>query len=142
MAFPLRLGLMCVLLLAIGSAQADENHPALKLSQRYRVALKDGAYEARMKEVVWQPSQTAIIVCDMWDAHHCLNAVRRLEEMAPVMNQVLDKARKEGVLIVHAPSSCMATYADHPARKRAQAAPMAKNLSPALVEFPFWKVSV
>ena len=23
------------------------------------------------------------IVCDVWDAHHCLNAVRRVEAMAP-----------------------------------------------------------
>ncbi len=76
----------------------------------------------------WNPKQTAIIVCDMWDAHHCLNAVRRAEEMAPRMNQVLEKARSQGVLIIHAPSSCMEPYKDHPARKRAQAAKKADNL--------------
>jgi nicotinamidase-related amidase len=111
-----------------GPAQADEKGPPLKLIQRYRVLVKEDVYEARTKEVVWQPAQTAIIVCDMWDAHHCLNAVRRLEEMAPVMNVVLEKACSQGVLIIHAPSSCMETYRDHPARKRAQAAPRAKNL--------------
>jgi hypothetical protein len=25
----------------------------------------------------WLPSRTAIIVCDMWDLHHCKNAVTR-----------------------------------------------------------------
>ena len=58
----------------------------------------------------WLPSKTAIIVCDMWDLHHCQNAVTREGEMAPRMNQVLEKARGEGVLIIHAPSSCMKPY--------------------------------
>jgi nicotinamidase-related amidase len=44
------------------------------------------------------------------------------------MNQVLEKARSQGVLIIHAPSGCMETYADHPGRKIAQSAPKAANL--------------
>ena len=73
--------------------------------------------------------KTAIIVCDVWDAHHCLNAVRRLDEMVPTMNCVLEKARDQGAMIVHAPSSCMEAYKDHPARKRAQSAPAARTSS-------------
>ena len=76
----------------------------------------------------WDAKQTAIIVCDVWDAHHCLNAVRRCEEMAPRLVQVLDEARHRGALVIHAPSGCMAAYKDHPGRKLAQAAPAAKNL--------------
>lgn len=110
-----------------GNTAAQDKTP-LKLTQRYRVNLKDDAYEVRLKEALWQPVQTAIIVCDMWDAHHCLNAVRREEEMVPRMNQVLEKARSQGVLIIHAPSSCMEPYKDHPGRKRAMAAPAAKDL--------------
>ena len=34
------------------------------------------------------PQPDAIIVCDMWDSHHCLNAVRRCVEVAPRMNRV------------------------------------------------------
>ena len=37
----------------------------------------------------------------------------------------------QGRLIIHAPSSCMDAYKDHPARKRAQAAPKAANLPAA-----------
>ncbi len=107
---------------------ADDPAQALKLSLRYRVNLKDQVYEVRNKEESWAPNKTAIIVCDVWDAHHCLNAVRRLDEMVPRMNQVLEKARSQGVLIIHAPSSCMEAYKDHPARKHAQQAPKAKNL--------------
>ena len=40
---------------------------------------------------------------------------------------------RSGVFIIHAPSSCMDAYKDHPARKRAEAAPKAANL-PADIE--------
>jgi len=89
---------------------------------------ENGAFRPVTKEQQWPTDKTAIIVCDMWDAHHCLNAVRREEEMVPRMNEVLEKARGRGVFIIHAPSSCMDAYKDHPARKRAQAAPKAKDL--------------
>src|SRR5947209_2839415 len=105
-------------LLSYGTAKADDKTAPLKLTQRYRLPLDEGGYEVRAKETFWQPAETAIIVCDMWDAHHCLNAVRRVEELVPVMNQVLEKARARGVLIVNAPSGCMAAYKDHPARVR------------------------
>jgi nicotinamidase-related amidase len=86
-----------------------------------------GQFVIQTKEAVWPAKQTAFIVCDVWDAHHCLNAVRRLEEFAPRMNKVLKTARERGATIIHAPSDCMPAYADHPARKRAMAAPVAKN---------------
>ena len=83
----------------------------------------------------WPPQRTAIIVCDMWDLHHCKNAVTREGEMAPRMNQVLEKARSEGVLIVHAPSSCMKPYEGTPARERAKAAPQADRLPDKIGEW-------
>jgi nicotinamidase-related amidase len=76
---------------------------------------------------IWQPEQTAMIVCDVWDYHHSQNAVERLEAFAPRLNQVLNEARRRGVTIIHAPSDCMDHYRDHPARKRAQSAPQAVN---------------
>ncbi len=76
----------------------------------------------------WNPTATAIIVCDMWDLHHCLNAVRRETELAPQMDQVLKTARERGVTIIHAPSSCMDAYKDHPARARAIQTPMSRSL--------------
>lgn len=76
----------------------------------------------------WQAAETAFIVCDTWDAHHSLNAVRRLDEFAPRMNAVLKEARQRGALIIHAPSDCMPAYERHPARQRAIDAPRATNL--------------
>ncbi len=76
----------------------------------------------------WKVEETAFIVCDVWDYHHSINAVRRLEEFAPTLNKVLITARKQGSLIIHSPSDCMETYKDHPARLRAAKSPRAKNL--------------
>lgn len=101
----------------------------LQLQLRYREPDADKTtYKLHTKQAAWKPQQTALIVCDVWDSHHCLNAVRRVEEIAPRMNQVLEKARGMGVFIIHAPSNCMATYKDHSGRKRAQNAPMAAKL--------------
>jgi nicotinamidase-related amidase/type 1 glutamine amidotransferase len=99
----------------------------ITVHKRSRVEQPSG-WTIKETQETWQPGQTAIIVCDMWDSHHCLNAVRRAVEMAPRMNEVLKNARDRGVLIVHAPSSCMEAYQDHPARKLAQSAPKAANL--------------
>src|SRR5437763_10436066 len=105
----------------------DAQQPALKLHLRSQavVAAKNAVL---LQDETWPAKQSAIIVCDVWDAHHCLNAVRRVEEMAPRMNRFLAEARHRGALIIHAPSGCMATYKDHPGRKLAQAAPKAANL--------------
>src|SRR5262245_47130457 len=109
-------------LAGLSIAQAD-----ITVHKRSRVE-GGGQYAVKEATETWRPTQTAIIVCDMWDSHHCLNAVRRCVEVAPRMNEVLTKAREQGVLIVHAPSSCMEAYKDHPGRKIAQAAPKAGNL--------------
>lgn len=85
-----------------------------------------------IKTEVWDLAKTAVIVCDVWDLHHCLNAVRRLEEFAPRLDQVLKTARSNGALVIHAPSDCMPAYVDHPARKRATDTPLSKSLPEAI----------
>ena len=75
----------------------------------------------------WDPKKSAVIVCDMWDLHHCLNAVRREKEMAPRANDFLKAARAKGMLIIHAPSDCMKPYEGTPGRLRAKNAPKAAN---------------
>jgi nicotinamidase-related amidase/type 1 glutamine amidotransferase len=118
-----------MLTIAFDLVRAESSVGALvTIHQRLREKIANGSYAVRDKTEQWDPTQTAVIVCDMWDAHHCLNAVRRAEEMAPRMNQVLESARKRGVLILHAPSGCMEPYKDRPGRKRAQEAPRAPNL--------------
>lgn len=75
----------------------------------------------------WKSTETAVIVCDVWDYHHCLNAVRRVEQFAPRLNQVLVAARKRGAIIIHSPSDCMEAYRNHPARLRAMNVPQATD---------------
>src|SRR6266849_487957 len=98
------------------------------LRQRLPAANDPDRFEVVQRNEQWDPKKTAIIVCDMWDLHHCKRAVNRVKEMAPRMNEVIAKARDQGVLIIHAPSDCMAAYENTPMRQRAKNAPPAKNL--------------
>jgi nicotinamidase-related amidase len=110
-----------------GSA-AEPEALALRLRSQVESFEGSGRYNSSDKTAKWDPSATAIIVCDMWDLHHSLNATLRLKEMAPRMDQFLKNARSRGVLVIHAPSGCMETYKDHPARQRAAAVPLSSHL--------------
>jgi len=117
-------------LLSAGFAVQSAAAADLQLQLRYRqeTSSASGRHHTLVRDETWDPAQTALIVCDVWDLHHCLNAVRRVEELAPRLNEVVRQARQQQVTIIHAPSDCMATYADHPARQRAIRTPRAANL--------------
>ncbi len=129
------ISLLAVATTTIATQAGPSDDGPITFHKRLRVEQPGGIYIKSQKEEKWDPKQTAIIVCDMWDAHHCLNAVRRVEDVAPRMNDVLENARRRGVLIVHAPSSCMEPYKDHPGRRRAQEAPKANNLPKDIAEW-------
>lgn len=117
----------------LASLAAPKNAGAeIELQLRYQkeTSTGSGRYHRLTRKESWKPEQTAVIVCDVWDMHHCLNAVRRAEEFAPRLNQVIAKLRQQGVTVIHAPSDCMNFYADHPARKRASETPKASPLPP------------
>jgi len=82
---------------------------------------EDPGYFVRVNDIqAWNPRETAIIICDMWNKHWCQGATDRVAEMAPFMNNVVSIAREKGVLIVHAPSECIGYYKNDPARKLGQ----------------------
>ncbi len=115
--------LSCLVLFpAAGTAATEDQGHLLRVSLQKRIPseLDEGAYIIVNEIQEWNASETAIIICDMWDEHWCRGATRRVAEMAPVMNTVVRRAREEGVLIVHAPSDCMEYYANHPAKKLGQ----------------------
>lgn len=91
----------------------------LVLESRVETGPGSGAWVPQRRAVQWSPVRTAIIVCDVWDYHHSINAVRRLNEMVPRLNQLVAIARSQGATIIHAPSDCMGNYEQHPARRRA-----------------------
>jgi len=101
----------------------------LVMTARERVAnpADIGGFEVREKSIRWNPKQTAIIICDMWDKHWCSGATQRVGELAPRMDRVVAEARARGVFIIHSPSDCMDYYKGTPQRQRAQSAPEAKN---------------
>jgi putative heme-binding domain-containing protein len=114
---------------AKGDDESRSNARTIEPVLRDRVRVGEGdRFEVRERRVSWKTNETAIIICDMWDDHHCKGAAARVAEMAPAMNKAIAAARDLGVTIIHAPSECMKFYKDHPARKRAIATPKAADL--------------
>ena len=113
-----------VLETTFSAAAADGNQVLnLRLRTRAEVSSESGQFREVTRPAAWKANETAIVICDMWNDHYCRNAARRVAEMAPRMNEVLKRARQQGVLIIHSPSGCMDQYADTPQRKLAQQAP-------------------
>jgi nicotinamidase-related amidase len=111
----------------VNAGGKDKFELTLRTRKEVETPEKKKMYVEVVERRPWDPKGTAVIVVDMWDTHHCYNAVQRVVEMAPRMNEVLVKCRDLGMTIIHAPSSCMDAYKDHPGRKRAMDAPTAKN---------------
>jgi len=118
------------------SPAADEKNAdsgaTLALSVRKRVETKPGSgrWHAITEKARWEPRKTAVVICDMWDKHWCAGATKRVGEMAPRMNEVVAKARAQGLLIIHCPSDTMDFYKDGPGRLLAQSAPVAETKRP------------
>lgn len=120
------------LILASVAGLAAEHSKTLALSTRSRArsASDSNEWQAVTKIVEWVPGRTALVICDMWDKHTCAGATRRVGEMAPRMNEVVKKAREQGVLIIHCPSDTMKFYEGTSGRKLAQAAPKVETTIP------------
>jgi type 1 glutamine amidotransferase/nicotinamidase-related amidase len=120
--------LLC-LLLAIQCVQTRAAD-TVQLELRYQQPTSEGSnrFHRLTRREDWAPQATAVIVCDMWDSHHCVNAVRRVAEVAPRMDRFITDLRSRGVTIIHAPSGCMEAYKDHPSRLRAVQTPKSKSL--------------
>ena len=97
---------------------------------RMEVEPDSDRWHSVVKPITWKPSETCIVVCDMWDDHWCKQSAERVSEMAPKMNDVIHAARARGVFIIHCPSDTMDFYKDFPQRKLAQAAPVVETQIP------------
>lgn len=116
-------------LASMTAATGAQSPGSLTFPTRRRTSKDRGAAWTVVEESVqWAPRETALVICDMWDLHHCKNATERVGELAPRMNEFVKRARSAGVLIIHAPSSCLAPYENTAARRRAKEAPKATNL--------------
>jgi len=119
-------GFVTLGLSSLGLAQVPSNPPAWTLELRHQVPIQEGAtnYHRVTNRAQWDAKKTALVICDVWDSHHCLNAVRRVGQVAPRIDQLARELRNQGATVIHAPSDCMDFYKDSPARKRAMAIPI------------------
>lgn len=97
-------------------AQSDSSKEFFLLEKRKQVRGVAESFKSK-----WACDRTAVIICDMWDAHHCYNAVGRVNELAPRIDNFAAKVRAAGGIVIHAPSSCVNFYKDHAARKNVTA---------------------
>jgi nicotinamidase-related amidase len=105
-----------------------------KLAGTLRLTLRDrreeppssGKFKIRERQVEWKVSETAVIICDMWDDHYCKLAAQRVGVMAPEMNKIISAARSHGVMIIHSPSGTLDLYEGTPHRLRMKEAKPAK----------------
>lgn len=117
-------------------AAAAEPEP-LRLHLRSRPEVRPGVHRLEERTVVWEPRETALVICDMWDDHWCRSASRRVAELAGPLDEVVREARRRGVLILHAPSSVTGFYKDTPQRRLAMEAPFRATPVP-LTTAPRW----
>jgi hypothetical protein len=87
---------------------------ALELRTRLPSAIAEA--EVQFVRTDWDPAVAAVIICDMWDAHHCVSATHRVASLAPRVDAVAAALRANGALIIHAPSGCMEYYGGWPQR--------------------------
>ena len=115
---------VCLMLASTAAAQSVD------VMLRYQEPTSEGSsrFHRLSRSESWPAAQTAVIVCDMWDSHHCVNAVRRVSQLAPRIDRFCRELRDRGVTIIHAPSSCMSAYEDSEARRRAIAVPAAATM--------------
>jgi nicotinamidase-related amidase/type 1 glutamine amidotransferase len=120
-----------LLIVALSASTAfGQNELTLNTRIRQETGEGSGRWHSLQDRVAWDPAQTAIVVCDMWDKHWCPNSTARVGELAPAMNEVIRIARDKGVMIIHCPSDTLDFYQDTPQRKLAEAAPVVKTKIP------------
>src|SRR5438874_12936941 len=97
---PLPALLLTALLCSGAPDKAEDNCLLLTARSREKVEATGTLYRELEKPLRWEPKQTAIVICDMWDQHWCKCATERVAEMAPRMNAVVKAARAKGVFII------------------------------------------
>ncbi len=116
---------LCAGLIALVSTGAVSKPLHLTVRERSESGKGSGQTIESTRIAEFDPKETAIIICDLWDKHWCASATKRCGEIAGRMAPVIEQARSRGVTIIHCPSDTMDFYKDTPQRKRMQDAPAA-----------------
>ncbi len=131
-SFTVRTSLILLLVIAsFGCNTTMTSSDSLNLTLRSRDKTTG---EISIQDTKWDPKKTALVICDMWDDHWCKGAAKRVVELTGPVNQLVEKAREQGVFIVHAPSSTVSFYDGTLQRKLAQEASFHKTPKPLSTE--------
>ncbi len=113
--------------LAVGvvtaAAVTIEQSRAVPLRSRVHLFRAGEEWTEVRAEYRFDPSKTAVIVCDMWDKHWCSGANVRVARLVAQLEPFLEEARKKGIIVVHAPSDTMDYYAAAPQREKMRRLP-------------------
>jgi nicotinamidase-related amidase len=112
----LLLGVVILAGMAVWAAGGVERHLALR--SRVELFRGSGEWSEVRIDYPFDPTKSALIVCDMWDKHWCAGANVRVAALVKRLEPVLETARRKGMTIVHAPSDTMPFYANAPQRQR------------------------
>jgi len=76
MRFRLLLLGLCPALLLVSGALGEPLK--LHLRSQQKTDPQAGKFQTVVRIETWEPRETAIVVCDMWDSHTCPNAAQRV----------------------------------------------------------------
>ena len=123
----------------LSHAKEKKEMTHFKLTRRLRKKkpLTD-AFVEQIENIEIEIGRTALIICDMWDLHHCKNAVDRVTQLAPRIDKLAKHLREVGCQIIHAPSSCMKYYESHAARHRVSSVPTFETAPKDIGQWCHW----
>ena len=75
-------------------------------------------WETVNKTAALSTSESACLICDVWDKHWSRGATERIDRLAPQINTFIAKLRPHGVRVIHAPSGVVGYYSNSPAKQR------------------------
>ncbi len=104
-----------------------------------RLAISDGFWSwcHYQDEIKIVPTESALIICDMWDQHWSRGATIRANILAPKIQELASVLRSHGVLVAHCPSGTMDFYRNNPAYIRVhQCTPIWLPIIPGYPELP------
>ena len=98
--------------------EGDGPQPVLALRSRVETQEGSGIWQESIVQRPIAPARSAVLVCDVWDAHWCRTAAKRSAILALRIDDLLRVARAAGVRIVHSPSGTLQRYEGTPQRQR------------------------
>ena len=92
--------------------------------RRSRTQDEDGTWQVNEWTETWEPSETVILVIDMWAGYGSVSATHNVTLLAPLMNDAFADARARGVRVIWAPANGgTSSYEDTPQRQMMEDAP-------------------